>query len=390
MNNQQEEVFRLLPRHIRKLLQHQQALPSAQAPQQEGWLDMSSSVSVWGTIGTDEVYNKYPDPKSVKLRNELAEYVGLPADCICVGNGSTELIDLALRVFCTPTEDEVLCFAPVESRLKHFAQLQALEINELPLEPDYQLPIYNIPKQINNSTKVIFIENPNAITGTLVSSFDIVDIVSDFDGVVIVDESAIDYAPSHSLVSLVEQCDNLLVVQSFSGIWGLAALRVGMIYAQPAIIEVLQALKPAFSVNAIAQRQATSALYVADQKERVVQKMTQQREQLRESLQNLKIIKKVHESETNTLLVEVEHASELVEYLRKEEYIAIKDVSHLVGTENCVRISVGQGLDNVRLLKALKDMTYKQSPTRKFLKMVSKTLRKASSFFGFFKKIIGT
>jgi histidinol-phosphate aminotransferase len=383
-----ENLNEWLPKHIRKLVATKAAL--AKEPiLKEGFLNAHRSTGLYGTVGTDEDHSQRPDIKASRLKEELAAYVGLETNQICIGNGSTELVDLVIRTFCTPRKDHILGFQPSNTRMSHFAQMQALEVDLLELGHNFEMPIYELRKNISEATKILFIENPNHITGSCFANFDIVDVVTSFDGIVVIDESAIDYNPDQSLLSIINDCSNVIVIQSFSRAWGLAGLPIGMAYASPEIIRVLNLLKPPFSVNTIAQKMAVKALYVADQKERIVAKTIEERAQVKAILEKLPAILEVFESETNTLLVKVEDANLMTQHLLKEEFIHVLNVSSLPGLENCIRITIGKGLDNIRLVKAFKDMPSKTSGSRLFWRTVSGTLRQASSFLGVFKKILG-
>lgn len=383
-----ENLNEWLPRHIRKLVASKAAL--AKEPiLKEGFLNAHRPTGLYGTVGTDEDHSSRPDIKATRLKEELATYIGLDPNQICIGNGSTELIDLVIRTFCNPGQDHILGFKPSNARMEHFAQMHALEVDLLELGHNFEMPIYEVRKSISDATKILFIENPNHITGSCFANFDIVDIATSFDGIVVIDESAIDYTPDQSLVSIIKDCSNVIIIQSFSRAWGLAGLPIGMAYASPEIIKVLNLLKPLFSVNTAAQKMATKALYVADQKERIVAKTIEEREQVKTTLEKLPAVLEVLESETNTLLIKVEDANIMTQHLKKEELIHVLNVSNLPGLDNCIRITIGKGLDNMRLVKAFKDMPSKTAGTRLFWKAFSGTLRQASSFLGVFKKILG-
>jgi len=383
-----ENLNEWLPKYIRKLVASKTAL--AKEPiLKDGFLNAHRSTGLYGTIGTDEDYSQRPDIKATRLKEELAAYVGLDVKQICIGNGSTELVDLVIRTFCHSGKDRILGFQPSDPRMAHFAQMQALEVDLLTLGSNFEMPIFEVKENISDATKMLFIENPNHITGSCFPKFDIVDLATGFDGIVVIDESAIDYASDQSLISIVNDCPNVIIIQSFSRAWGLAGLPIGMAYASPEIIHILNLLKPLFSVNSIAQKMATKALYVADQKDRIVTKTIQEREQVRAILEKLPAVLEVFESETNTLLLRVEDVDLMTEHLKKEELIYVLNVSHFTGLENCIRITIGKGLDNMRLVKAFKDMPSKTAGPRLFWKTVSSGLRQASSFLGVFKKILG-
>ncbi|WP_052595619.1 histidinol-phosphate transaminase [Aureispira sp. CCB-QB1] len=383
-----EKINEWIPKYIRKLVASKEALVET-LDIKAGFLNAHRPTGLYGTVGTDEDYSQRPDIKATRLKEELAAYTNLTPQQICIGNGSTELIDLVIRTFCHVGQDHIIGFQPSNNRLKHFAKMQALEIDLLELGHNFEMPIYEVRKSITEATKLLFIENPNHITGSCFANFDIVDLVTSFDGIVVIDESAIDYAPNQSLVSIINECSNVIIIQSFSRAWGLAGLPVGMAYASPEIIRILNILKPPFSVNTVAQKMATKALYVPDQKARIVTRTIEERAQVKTMLEKLPAVLEVFDSETNTLLIKVEDASIMTQHLRKEELIHVLNVSDLPGLDNCIRITIGKGLDNMRLVKAFKDMPIKTSGSRLFWKAVSGTLRQASSFLGIFKKILG-
>ncbi len=383
-----EKINEWIPKYIRKLVASKEALVET-LDIKAGFLNAHRPTGLYGTVGTDEDYSQRPDIKATRLKEELAAYTNLTPQQICIGNGSTELIDLVIRTFCHVGQDHIIGFQPSNNRLKHFAKMQALEIDLLELGHNFEMPIYEVRKSITEATKLLFIENPNHITGSCFANFDIVDLVTSFDGIVVIDESAIDYAPNQSLVSIINECSNVIIIQSFSRAWGLAGLPVGMAYASPEIIRILNILKPPFSVNTVAQKMATKALYVPDQKARIVTRTIEERAQVKTMLEKLPAVLEVFDSETNTLLIKVEDASIMAQHLRKEELIHVLNVSDLPGLDNCIRITIGKGLDNMRLVKAFKDMPIKTSGSRLFWKAVSGTLRQASSFLGIFKKILG-
>ncbi len=380
MMNSKADLHLWLPRHIRKIVQQKEKQPTPLDAQRIGWVDMSSSNSSSKSIGTEQSYFQYPDLKATKLKGQLAVHHELPSTYIALGNGSTGVLDTILRSFCVPTEHGIVSFSPIQQRLQHLADVQALDVLALPLEPDGQLPILESDK-IEATNRLIYIENPNHIRGSLVSSFDVADIVTKFDGIVVIDESAIDYSSTYSLASLVETCPNLIVIHSFSGAWGLAGLRIGYALANPAIIEVLEAVQSPFTISGMAQEAATQALYVADKRDRVVEQVLLEKQKLLLALSLLPVVKKVHDSHTNTILIEVNEPAALVDYLYQEEKIALLDVSNLVGCANCVRITVGQELDNMRLLNALKDVKYNKIKSGQWMGL----LRRAGSILGMIK-----
>lgn len=378
----QEELQLFLPRRTKKLLQYQAKQSVAMDLQKIGRLDMVSTTNREGSIGTTADYQCYPDSDAIKLREQIATHHQLHTSQICVGSDTTALLDTIFRSFLADPEHQVIAFAPVLPTLEYLTKLHGVDLVLKKLEPDGQLPLFDV-SNLESTHRLIYIENPNAIQGTVISSFDVVDLVTQFEGIVVIDESAIDYSEEDSLVSLVEACPNLIVLRSFSNAWGLAAAQVGYALADKMLIEVLQAVQLPHSVNTVAQEAATQALYVADKKERTVAKVLVEKQKLLVALSTIDIVKKVTDTHLNTLLIEVAEPKALVKYLYEEEGIAVLDVSEqLAGT---VRIAVGTELDNLRLVKALEQMHYNQSKTHHLWKFTAQIFKRASSLLGFFK-----
>jgi histidinol-phosphate aminotransferase len=380
-------LYDLLPRHTRKILNAKHKGTKIQHFGDKV-LALDKKESAWGSVGTDEEYHRYPDPKAEALRSELSEYYKVDMPKILVGNGTDALMDLIMRTFCTSGKDHILGCAPHSADLKHFACLNNLVLEEINLSSLFQLSIFKVRSQINEHTKILFLSNPNPISGVSLRGVDMVDLIEDFEGLVVVDESDIEYSPENSLLEYLDTYPNLIILRSFSNAWGLAGLRLGVAFASPEITRVLHLVKPPFAVNSAAQQIGIKALHVPEQKDRYVAETVLERNRLKDQLQQLKFVEEVHHSDANFLLVRVEKADALEEYLRDEQ-IAVLNVSHLHNCQNCLRITVGLPEDNQRLIKALREMPSKTAPARIFMKKLGKSLQKASVFLGFFKKIIG-
>jgi histidinol-phosphate aminotransferase len=383
----QFDLHNFLPRHIRKLL-HAKTATSSKHSGAFNVLALDKNESAWGTVGTDSDYSKYPDSEATLLRKELSEYLKISSDKIMLGNGSDELIDLIMRVFTQNGKDHVLAFSPYAARVKHFAALNGLVVDEMHLNTAFQLSIFQVRNHINEHTKIMYISNPNPFSGICLRGMDMVDIIGDFNGIVIVDESCIGYQPENSLIEYIESYPNLVIVQSFSNVWGMAGLRLGVLFASPQIVEVLNKVRAPFNVNSMAQEIAVKALHIAEQKDRIVNETILERERLKDELLQLKFVQEVFNSDANYLLVRVDKPDHLIEYL-DDERIYVYNATAYHNCSNCVRITVGSVEQNQRLLKTLREMSAKTAPARMFLKKLGQTLQRASVFLGFFKKIVG-
>ena len=380
-----------LPRHIRYYLQTQEAKSPVSKQSGDAWLDLSQTNTLMPLIEEDSFeLHAYPDTYCKDLRDEMAEVTKLLPAQILFGNGTTSLMDLLVRTFCDPHRDRILCFNPAANRIVDSARMHAVDVDYVSYEPDFQLPLVKtITRAIHSDTKILFLENPNRYAGQLLSNFDIADILSAFDGWVVVDESLIDYESENSMASFIDHCENLIVLRSFSGVYGLAACRLGVLFADEVLVDVLQQLQPVFSVNAMAQHYGIKALRLEDRKQRTIQKLIQQREQMNKSLQKYDFVKKIHPSSTSFLLVEVSEAQALHEFLRDEEHIHVQLIDPTQGMNECIRINLGTQVENLRLLRAFKEFGLRKSLSKRVFHVMSRSLKRASSFFGAFKKIFG-
>jgi histidinol-phosphate aminotransferase len=382
------DLHEFLPRHIRKMLHVKNKSESKKRKGAFNILDLDKNESAWGTIGTDADYSRYPDSESKILKKELSEYLNISDEKILFGNGSDELIDLVMRIFAQQGKDQVLAFAPFEKRISHFAALNGLVLNELPLNEEFQFSIFQAKHHFSEQTKILYMANPNPISGVALRGLDMIDLIDDFNGIVIVDESNIGYNSENSLLEYLDSYPNLVIIQSFSNVWGMAGLRLGALFASAQIIEVINTVKAPFNVNSAVQEIAARALRIPEQRDRIVKETLAAREKLIGSLQEFRFVKEIYNSESNYLLIKVDKPKNLINYL-EEERIFVYDASDLPACEGCVRISVGNDAQNQRLIKTLKEMSSKTSPARIIIRKIGQTLQRASVFLGFFKKIVG-
>ena len=382
------DLQEFLPRHIRKMMHAKNNSDSQKRNGAFNVLDLDKNESAWGTVGTDFDYSRYPDSDARVLKKELSEYLNISENKILFGNGSDELIDLIMRIFAQQGKDQVLAFAPFEKRISHFAALNGLALNEMPLNEGFQFSIFQAKQQFNEHTKILYMANPNPYSGVALRGLDMIDLIDDFNGIVIVDESNIGYNTKNSILPHLDSYPNVIIIQSFSNVWGMAGLRLGALFASPQIVEIINTVRAPFNVNAAAQEIAVKALRIPEQKDRIVKETISARERLIDTLQDFKFVKDVYNSESNYILLRVDKPKQLISYL-EEERIFVYDASNLPSCEGCVRISVGNEEQNQRLIKTLKEMSARSAPARVLIRKISQSIQRASVFLGFFKKIVG-
>jgi histidinol-phosphate aminotransferase len=299
-------------------------------------------------------YERYPSSSQNKAKEAIASYKNLNPNQVAIGNGSDELIDLLIRCFCEPKQDNVLICEPTFGMFKVYAQLSNVEVLNAPLtNENFLFDEKLILKTITSATKLVFICTPNNPTGTSISIEQLKTIATNFNGIVVVDEAYIDFSEKQSAVELINEFSNIIVLQTFSKAWGLAALRVGVAYGNASIIEILNKVRPPFNINSNSQELILNALKKSGIKDTLVESILKQKTYLENELLQLSFVKNITESDANFLLIEVTDANKICSYLL-EKNILISNRSSLLNCENRIRISVGTEKENKQLITLLK------------------------------------
>ena len=152
-----------------------------------------------GGEGLGVRFNRYPDPLQWQLKFQLARIKGVPAENICIGNGSDEIIDLAYRIFCNPGKDNVIICPPTYGMYAVNADINDVEIRKVNLTTDFQLDVHGIMHATDDNTKLLFICSPNNPTGNNMNRADVELLLNNFPGIVIIDEAYINYSKQKPL-----------------------------------------------------------------------------------------------------------------------------------------------------------------------------------------------
>lgn len=301
-------------------------------------------------------YNRYPDPLQWKVKFALAKIKGVPAENIFLGNGSDEIIDLAFRIFCNPQKDNVIVCPPTYGMYKVSANINDIKINTVNLLPIFQLDLPNILKAITDNTKLIFICSPNNPTGNSINKQDILTVLANFNGIVIIDEAYINYAKQQSFIAELLNYPNLIVLQTLSKAWGLAALRLGMCFASMDIIDLFNKVKPPYNINLATQQLVTEALQHVDFINEQISITINERSNLITQMQHLPFVKNIYPTEANFVLIKVDDATTLYNYLLQNSIVTRNRTNEPL-CDNCLRITVGTNEENIELLNTLKNYT---------------------------------
>ncbi|MFN8416014.1 MAG: histidinol-phosphate transaminase [Cytophagaceae bacterium] len=313
---------------------------------------LDANENSFGSVITKSVH-RYPDPLQWKVKHALSEVKNVPAENIFLGNGSDEPIDLILRAVCVPGKDAIITLPPTYGMYEVSANLNDVKIIEVPLSADYNLREEAILKAVTPEVKVIFICSPNNPTGNLMNRTAIQNILTQFDGIVVVDEAYIDFASEPSFTELLNKYPNLLVMQTFSKAWGLAALRLGIAYASTELIQVLNKIKPPYNINQMTQELALEAIQNVDFKNELVAQILEQRTWLEKELKQLPCIKHIVPSDANFILVKTQDGTDMYNYLVSNQVIT-RNRSSVLLCEGGVRITVGTPPENQLLIDLLK------------------------------------
>lgn len=295
--------------------------------------------------------NRYPDPLQKALKKKLGEIRQAPEECIFIGNGSDEVIDLAFRIFCRPGQDEAMIFTPTYGMYEVAAAIHDVSLKKVPLDADFQIDLSCLPDILTHeSLKLIFICSPNNPTGNAIYREAVERLLEQFKGIVVVDEAYIDFSDQPSWKDAIGRYPNLIVMQTLSKAWGLAAVRVGMAFADARIISLFHKIKPPYNVSALNQQAAIEALDRRQEFEGRRAVILSERERLRRALQALPFVKKIYPSDANFLLVEMEDGPAVYRFLTGKKIITRNRHQQIA---NCVRITVGSLSENDQLLHEL-------------------------------------
>ncbi len=297
-------------------------------------------------------YNRYPDPLQHQLKAKLSKIKGVSAENIFLGNGSDEAIDILYRAFCTPGVDNVILVPPTYGMYEVSANINDVACRKVNLTADYQLDLEGIANAIDAHTKLIFICSPNNPTGNSIRRQDIETILNNFQGLVIVDEAYINFSAVKSFTQELAEYPNLVVLQTLSKAWGLAALRLGMAFASKEIITVYNKIKPPYNINQATQDIVLEALDQVDQVNDWIKETVAEREKLVRELLELDYVHHITPSDANFILVKMDQPREVYDYL-VQYGIIVRDRSKVELCDGCLRITVGTPAENQTLLEKL-------------------------------------
>ncbi len=300
----------------------------------------------------DTGLNRYPDPQQSLVKQELSKIKGVEVQNILLGNGSDEVLDLIFRAFCEPKLDEVIALPPTYGMYKVLANTNDVILKNIPLETNFQPNVDDILAQQQGNSKLLFLCSPNNPTANSFEAERIEKLIKSFNGIVVIDEAYIDFSTQESWVSRLNEFPNLIVTQTLSKAYGLAAIRLGICYASQEIVGVLNKIKPPYNVNKLTQDAALKALQDQKKVQKEIQNIISERDRLIAEFDNVEIIKEIFPSDANFVLARVDDGNKRYEELIQKG-IVVRNRSNQILCENCLRFTVGTKEENDQLLEAL-------------------------------------
>ncbi|WP_028907958.1 histidinol-phosphate transaminase [Xylanibacter ruminicola] len=298
-------------------------------------------------------YNRYPDPLQLELKAAIAKVKGVPAQCIFLGNGSDEAIDLPYRCFCEPGVDNVVAIEPTYGMYKVCADINNVEYRPVLLDEHFQVTADALLAATDAHTKIIWLCTPNNPTGNCLVREEVIKVIEQFDGLVIVDEAYSDFASQKTLRSELAKYPNLIVLNTMSKAWGCAAIRLGMAFASEGIIDIFNKVKYPYNVNLLTQQQALKALQDPFEVDGWVKILKEERGRVMQAFSILPICEKIYPTDANFFLAKMTDATGIYNYL-VDQGIIVRNRNRVQLCQNCLRITIGTKTENSELIAALR------------------------------------
>jgi histidinol-phosphate aminotransferase len=342
----------LVRQNIRDLVPYR----SARDDFEEGVLLDANENSLGSPFPDAEMLNRYPSPYQRILRGKIAEYRGVKPENVFTGVGSDEAIDLLIRIFCTPGVDSILITPPTYGMYKVAANINDVRTDEVLLTPDFQIDVEATLSAITETTRIIFLCSPNNPTANSLNAADIEQIITSFNGIVVVDEAYIDFSSPPSFAKKVEEYPNLVVLQTLSKAFGLAGIRLGMAIADPAVITYMMKVKAPYNVNKLTSAAAIKAFDHINTVKKNVETIISERIRVMAALEEMQTIVKVHPSDANFVLFTMDDAKNIYKKLAAAG-VVIRYRGHEPLCENGLRVTIGTETENNLFLTKLKEIT---------------------------------
>lgn len=298
-------------------------------------------------------FNRYPFDDQIELKKELAKLKGVRTKEIFLSNGSTEAIDMCYRIFCQPKVDNVVTIEPTCELYKRYAILNDIEYRSVLLDDSFQLNATALLNVCDKHTKLIWLCSPNSPSGNVLNVEEVEKVLKGFDGIVVIDEAYSDFSRLQTFRERLSEFPNMIVLNTFSKAWASAAIRLGVVYAQEAIINVFNKVSGPYHINQLTQEQAIDVLKHRYDIEDWIKILLLERKRMISAFASLACCEKVYPSNANFFLAQMKDAQSVYDYLC-EKGINVRNCSNVSLCGNCLRITIGSKAENAEILGILR------------------------------------
>lgn len=314
---------------------------------------LNANENAFGSPFGDDLH-RYPDPACMDLRQTLGRYYDLPTDRIVCGNGSDELIDLAIRALCEPRRDVVVNTPPTFVMYDRCAAASKVEVRDVRRTADFALDIDGIIEAVDDSVRMIIVCSPNNPTGNASPLADIRRLLRETSAYVIVDHAYVEFATDADCTSMIMDEDRLIVLRTLSKAWGLAGLRCGVLLAHTDVVRAVDAIRAPFNVSSMTQCMAADAIRRhGGTIVKTVQAIGEERTWLASQLMQIDGVVDILPSSANFLFVRMRDADMAMSLLERRG-IVVRSRADDVDCIGYLRITVGTREQNIQVVDALR------------------------------------
>jgi len=299
--------------------------------------------------------NRYPDPQQTCIKDILSKQKGVSKQNILLGNGSDEVLDLIFRAFCEPNKDNIITLPPTYDMYEVLANVNAVEVVKVNLSKSFQPKVNDIIRAANSFSKILFLCSPNNPTGNSFKTEDVEKLITEFKGIVVIDEAYIDFSKQKSWLNRLAEFPNLIITQTFSKAYGMAGIRLGICYASNEIISILNKIKPPYNVNGLTQQKALERLSEPQEVTKEITNILNQRKCIITQLNKISWVETIYPTDANFVLVKVDNAAKRYTELLKKG-IVVRNRTNQQGCKMCLRFTIGSQIENEKLMNALKTL----------------------------------
>lgn len=294
-------------------------------------------------------------PEYNKLKEKIATHFNVGKNQLILTNGVDEGIKLMIDTYISP-EDEVLFPIPTFSMFEIYASITGCQITKVLYNSDLSFPAERLIEKISNRTQLIILANPNNPTGSIIKQEDIIRIlkIAEEKGIlVLLDEAYYDFY-GKTYLPLIDKYSNLVVSRTFSKAYGLAGLRIGVLFSNPTIVSSFKKVLSPYSVNNLAAMAARVALDDIEYVKNFSKMIKDNRSYLKNKLEQIQL--KVYPSKTNFLVTDFGNACNYVYNKLREKNILVRNRTDYPLLENCLRLGIGTKEQCNKLIKAIENI----------------------------------